>query len=224
MKNLTVLLLFFSASLFAQEPTTTKLGDFNEVKIYNGLTVQLKKSSEAKIVVTGSQANDVSIKNVDGILKIRLKFPESFIAEDATVVLYYNKTIHVLDANEGAQIVSKDDIVQQQLEVRAQEGAKINLDIEVKHLNVKSVSGGIITLKGISDNQIVEVNTGGIYYGFDLSTKNTTVTSAAGSTADVRATEVLDAKAQFGGSIYYKGKPEVLNSKSIVKGIIKQVH
>ena len=86
-----------------------------------------------------------------------------------------------------------------------------------------SNSGGIITLDGNADNQIVEVNTGGIYNGFDLYTKNTTVTSAAGSTADVRATEVLDAKAQFGGSIYYKGKPEVLNSKSIVKGIIKQV-
>ncbi|MBP9601192.1 MAG: DUF2807 domain-containing protein [Lutibacter sp.] len=221
MKKLVLVILFINATLFAQEPITTNLGDFNEVKIYNGLTVVLKKSDVSKIVVSGSQAQDVSIKNADGVLKIRLKFPESFIAENAEVVLYYSKNIGTLDANEGAQFVSKEELNQQHLEVRTQEGAKINLEVAIKHLVVKSVSGGIITLTGTADNQNVEVNTGGIYNGFDLVSKQATVNSAAGSTADVRATDILDAKAQFGGAIYYKGRPEVLNTKTVLKGTIK---
>ena len=223
MKKLTVLLLLISATLFAQEPITTKLGDVNELKVFNGLTVKLVKSSSAKIEISGSQADDVSIKNADGVLKIRLKFPESFIAEDANIVLYYANNIAILDANEGAHIISDEVINQQHLEVKVQEGAKINLDVQIKHLSVKTVSGGIITLTGNTDNQTVEANTGGIYYGFDLQSKQTIVNSAAGSTAEVRASEILDAKAQFGGTILYEGSPEVLKSKTVVKGTINSI-
>ena len=223
MKKLVVLIIFISASLFAQESTTTNLGDFNELKVFNGLTVELQKSNTSKIEISGSQADDVSIKNIDGILKIRLKFPESFIAENVKIVLYYANNITILDANEGAYIVSKETLNQQHLEVKVQEGAKIDLNVETKHLVVKTVSGGIIILTGSSENQSVEANTGGIYYGFDLKSKQAIVTSAAGSNVEVKASDILDAKAQFGGSIYYKGSPEVLKSKTIVKGTIKEM-
>ena len=224
MKNLAIVLLFLSGSLFAQNPISTNLGDFNELKVYNGLTVKLVKSNDAKIEISGSKADDVSIKNSDGVLKVRLKFPESFTGENIAIVLYYTKNIATLDANEGAQIISDETLNQQHLEVKVQEGAKIDLDISTKHLVVKTVSGGIITLNGTTDNQIVDANTGGIYYGFNLNSKQTTVVSAAGSTAEVRASEILDAKAQFGGTILYKGSPEVLKSKTLVKGTIKYMN
>ena len=44
-----------------------------------------------KIIKKNSK--DVSIKNVDGILKIRLHFPDSFTAEDVKIVLYYSNNI-----------------------------------------------------------------------------------------------------------------------------------
>jgi hypothetical protein len=221
MKKLTLLLILFSAILFAQEPITTKLGDFNTVKIFNGLTVELKKSSSSKIVVSGSQADDVSVINSDGILKIRLKFPESFIAEDVKIVLFYAQDIAVLDANEGASIVSDEAIKQQHLEVRTQEGAKIKLDIDTKYLSVKSVSGGIISLTGVTESQTVEATTGGIYSAYGLQSKQAVVTSASGANVEVKASELLDANVRFGGSILYKGKPEVLKTKIMIGGTIK---
>ena len=224
MKKLVVLIIFISTTLVAQEPTSTKLGDFNELKVFNGLTVELQKSNTSKIEVSGSQADDVSIKNADGILKIRLKFPESFIAENVKIVLYYSNNISIIDANEGAYIASNETINQQHLEVKVQEGAKIDLDVTIKHLVVKTVSGGIITLTGSAENQTVEANTGGIYYGFDLKSKQTIATSATGSNIEVRASDILDAKAQFGGSIYYKGSPEVLKSKTVLKGTIQSMN
>lgn len=221
MKKLTLLLILFSATLFAQEPITTKLGDFNTVKVYNGLTVELQKSNSSKIEISGTQAKDVSVKNSNGTLKIRLKFPKGFIAENAKIVLYYDKDISVLDANEGASIISEETIKQQHIEVRAQEGAKIDLDINTKYLVVKSVSGGFISLNGLVENQTIEATTGGIYSGFDLQSKQAIAMSSSGATVEVKISELLDASVRFGGSIYYDGNPEVLKTKITIGGTIK---
>jgi hypothetical protein len=126
-----------------------------------------------------------------------------------------------LDTNEGASIVSQELIKQQHLEVRAQEGAKIKLEIETEYLSVKSVSGGIISLNGVTESQTVEANTGGIYSGYGLQSKRATVTSSSGANVEVIASELLDANVRFGGSIYYKGTPEVLKTKVMIGGTIK---
>jgi hypothetical protein len=221
MKKLTLFLFLLSATLFAQESITTRLGDFNTVKVYNGLTVEMQKSNSSKIEISGSQAKDVSVNNSNGTLKIRLKFPKGFIAENIKIVLYYNNDISVLDANEGASIVSDKTIIQQHLEVRAQEGARIQLDIDTKYLVVKSVSGGFISLSGETDNQTIEATTGGFYNGFDLKSKQAIVMSSSGANVEVKASELLDANVRFGGSIYYKGTPEILKTKITIGGTIK---
>ena len=70
-------------------------------------------------------------------------------------------------------------------------------------------------------NQNVEVTTGGIYEAYDLQSKQTIVVSASGATAEVNASEILDAKVRFGGNIYYIGAPEVLKTKKVIGGVIK---
>ncbi|MBE0423317.1 MAG: DUF2807 domain-containing protein [Lutibacter sp.] len=221
MKKLTLLLILSCSILFAQEPITTKLGDFKTLKVFNGLTVELQKSNNSKIEISGSQAENVSVKNANGTLKITLKFPKNFSAENIKIVLYYDSDIAVLDANEGAKIFSDETIKQQHLEVKTQEGAKIKLDIDTKYLTVKSVSGGIISLTGVTESQTIVATTGGIYNAYDLHSKQATVTAASGANVELNALELLDAKVRFGGSIFYKGKPEVLKTKITVGGTIK---
>ena len=213
--------MLFCATLFAQEPITTNLGDFTTVKVFNGLTVELQKSNSSKIEISGSQASDVSVKNSNGTLKITLKFLKNFSAENIKIVLYYDSDITILDANEGATIFSDETIKQQHLEVKTQEGANIKLDIDTKYLIVKSVSGGIISLTGVTENQTVEATTGGIYRAYDLQSKQATVTSASGANVEISASELLDASVRFGGSVFYKGTPEILKTKITIGGTIK---
>jgi hypothetical protein len=197
------------------------LGDFNTLKVFNGLTVKLKKSETQSIVITGSKSEDVSVKNSNGILKIRLKFPESFTADDVTIIVNYIDKIDTLDANEGAKIESEDMVSQQLLEVKVQEGARIILPIKVKYLTVKAVSGGIVKLTGSTKNQNIEATTGALYKAFNLQSMQTTALAASGATIEINTSEVLNAKVRFGGSIYYKGTPEVLKTKKIIGGTIK---
>lgn len=221
MKKLVLLLTLSCSLIFAQKPITKNLGDFNTLKVFNGLTVELQKSPIPKIQITGLKSHDVVVKNSDGVLKIRLRFPEGFTSKDLKIVLYYATNIDILDANEGGKIISDEVIKQKHLEVKVQEGAIIKVPVDVKYLVVKSVSGGIVKLKGTTQNQIVEVTTGGIYKAYELQSKQTTITAASGARAEVKTSEILDAKVRFGGTIFYKGTPEVLKTKKIIGGTIK---
>ena len=220
MKKLTLLLILSCTILFAQKPISKKLGEFHTLKVFNGLTVDLKKSNRSKIEIEGSKSEDVSIKNQNGVLKIRLKFPEGFTSEDLKITLYYANNIDILDANEGATISSNETFKQQHIEVKVQEGAKIKMVINTKHLVVKSVSGGVIKLEGVTKNQNVEATTGGIYKAFKVKSKQAIVTAASGARVEVNITEVLDAKVRFGGTVYYQGTPEVLKTKKVIGGTI----
>lgn len=222
MKKITLLLLLTGSILFAQESITTKLGAFNGVKVFSGLTVELQKSDIAKAVITGKKADQVSIKNKNGMLKLSLNFPEGFKYDDVKVVLYYTDDIAVLDANEGSYISSNEELKQQSLELKVQEGANITVPLAVKYLKIKAVSGGVINVDGTAKNQTIEANTGGVYDAFYLKSIQTIAKSSAGSIVHVQVLEVLDANVNFGGAIYYKGTPEELMIKKVVGGKIKQ--
>lgn len=224
MKKLLFVIAIFSSSILISQTTVTKeLGDFDKLKVYNGIEVELIKSDEQKVEITGEKAEKVKVKNSNNVLKLTLKFPDLSADGKVNVKLYYKKPIKIIDGNEGATITGKN-IEQQQLEVKSQERAFINLVIKTKHLKVKSSSGGIIKLTGSSKNQDIDVDLYGIYHGYGLTVSdNTSIRAGSGAKAEVSAGETLNAKVSFGGSIFYKGNPEVIKDKKVAGGIIKQV-
>ena len=225
MKNYIItLFLITSTSSFSQKTITKTIDDFYKLKVYNGIRLELLQSNESKIEISGDKTDKIKIKNTEGVLKISLRFPELLAGDKVNVKLFYNKYIQTIDGNEGSKIIGKG-INQTHLEVKAQEGASIKLDIKTKHLKVKSVTGGVIDLTGTSKNQDIELDLYGVYHGYNLFTSNSsTVKAGTGSKAEVYAGETLFAKVSFGGSILYKGKPEVIKNKKMAGGIIKQMN
>lgn len=225
-KRIIIFFVMISLSFVAQTAVEKNLGDFTILKVYNGIELELIKSKDSRLEITGKKSEMVKIKNVDNTLKISLPFslkPENNAANGEVLVkLYYNSVIDVVDANEGATITGKE-LEQEKIEVNAQERAFINLVLKVKHLEVRASSGGIIKLTGVTKNQNVDVDLYGIYNGFNLeSSANTTVKAGTGAKAEVFSGEILDAKVSFGGSIFYKGNPEVLKDKKVIGGIIQK--
>jgi hypothetical protein len=225
-KSIFTILVLVAFSINAQTKVTKNLGDFSILKVYNGIEVELIKSTEQKIEITGEKSESVTIKNSDNTLKIALPFflnPNKNIAKsEVLVTIFYNKNIAVIDANEGSTITSKE-IIQDILEVNAQEGAFINLVVAIKHLEVRASSGGIIKLTGTTKNQNVDLDLYGVYNGFNLQcTANSIIKAGTGAKAEIYAGETLSAKVSFGGSIFYKGEPEVLKDKKVIGGIIQK--
>lgn len=224
MRKLVLLMLLVSTFGYSQEKITEKLGDFNEVKVFNGLKVTLSESADPRIEIIGNKADDVVFKNVNGKLKLSLKFPETFNADDVAIKLFYNTDLTIIDANEGSRINALNTMKSHFLEVRVQEGATIELDLDVRYLTCKSVTGGTIRLTGKTVNQNVEVTTGGIYKAQELKSEQATITSASGGFAKIHVTEMLDARVRFGGSIFYSGNPEDIVTKKLIGGEIKAIH
>ncbi|PHR73227.1 MAG: DUF2807 domain-containing protein [Lutibacter sp.] len=220
-KIIVAIALLVSTISFSQEKIERELGSFDEIKVFNGLNITLSKSSKASVKITGKKADEVILKNVNGRLKLSMRFPETFSSKDAEVTIYYSDDISVIDVNEGSYVSSENTINQKHIELKVQEGAIIDLELDVEYLDSKSVTGGTIIVSGKAGYQTVEVTTGGNYKAYDLQSNHSTIVASSGALARVTVSDFLDAKVRFGGTVYYKGNPKEVKSKKIIGGTIK---
>jgi len=219
MKKLSIIMLFISSLGFSQ--VTKKLGEFNAINVFDRISVELIPSSENKIEIKGDRSGEVEIVNNNGKLKIRMKLKKLLDGEEITAKLYYTN-LESIDASEGSYIISDALIKQPSIKVNAKEGSEIRLNIDVQKAELRAVTGGILQIKGSATNQDASVGTGGILRANGLETSQTTVTITTGGEADVRATELVDAKVRAGGTITVFGSPKQINKKVTLGGSINE--
>ncbi len=219
-----VFCLFVNFSSFSQDQTlTTKLSGFTKVKVFDGISVNLIKSSENKAVVTGVNTDNVKFLVTDGEIKIRMAVTKLFSGYRTFVDLHYIETIVVIDVNEDARIISKETIKQDVIELKAQEGGELQISAEVEQMLIRSVSGGVITTAGKSDIQDVAINTGGTYQGKDFKTNFTTVNVNAGSKAEIYASDYVKATVKAGGEVLVYGDPSKMDEKTVFGGKVTRM-
>ncbi|WP_046743448.1 head GIN domain-containing protein [Kordia zhangzhouensis] len=215
----TLICCLITYTTFAQKPLEKNVGDFDEVKVFDLIEINLIKSTENKVVITGADIEDVEVINKKGKLKIRMKFDRIFDGTQTFVEVYYTN-LTTIDANEGAVIVTNETIKQPYLELKAQEGGRIITNLEVDKLDSRAVTGGIIEISGKVKHQEVVLNTGGIYEGKKLITEQTKVKVSAGGEAYISASVLADARVRAGGYIEIHGNPETIKKDKIFGGKI----
>lgn len=218
----TAFVLFVTSTLLANDPIEKNIGDFSTLKVYDLIAVNLVKSNENKVVITGKNTKDVLVNNKNGKLKIKMRLEKIFDGSNTSITLYYTN-IDIIDANEGATISSEDRIKQFEIDLRAQEGAKIDVDIKVTIANIKAVTGGIVTATGKARKQNISLLTGGIYEAEYLKTENTTVAIKAAGEAHINASESVNIKIRAGGDVYIYGNPKKVKENKVFGGRIKRI-
>ncbi|WP_124979132.1 head GIN domain-containing protein [Nonlabens xiamenensis] len=216
---LSLVFLAFFQLLPAQNPREINVADFDTIKVFDLITVNLVKSDESKIVITGQDAEDVEFVQKNELLKIRMKSDKIFDGEETFVHVYY-KSLKTIDGNEGAVILSNELFEQDRLEVRVQEGARVTAGMAVKNLQVRAVTGGIVELSGVSESQVIVANTGGIVENQNLKTDYTKVKVQAGGEVEVFASDEVDVYVRAGGEVDVYGHPKKVSKKSILGGDI----
>ena len=215
------LLVFFSITLTAQNPKSKDLGSFTEVKVFDLIEVNLVKSESNSVEITGDDIEDVEVINKDGKLKIRMKIDKIFNGNRTFVSVYYTQ-LDIIDGNEGAFITANERIQQESIELRAEEGARLRIGLDVDKVEIRAVTGGIIETKGKAFLQDITLNTGGIYEGQSFETQNTKVNIKAAGEAEVNASKMVDAKVLAGGDVYIYGNPESVKEKTTLGGRIER--
>ena len=199
-----------------------EVGTFSELKVFDLIAVKLIPSDVNKVLITGKNTEEVKIINDNGALKIRMELNKRFDGA-ATFIEIHFSGVSIIDANEGASISSTAAIKNASLELKTQEGGKIDIVSETDVLNIKAVSGGIVNVKGKTNSQDVTINSGGIYEAEGLKSVVTTVTVTAGGSAVVFATDEVDAKVTAGGTVTIHGNPKDVKKKKFAGGNIKVI-
>lgn len=216
----TILALLITGTGIAQNPITKNIGDFTEVKVYDRIVVNLVRSDDNKVVITGEDVSQVQVVNKDGTLKIKMDFDLVFDGNKTFVYVHYND-LKIIDGNEGAVITSNELIEQDKIEIKMQEGARVKVGLKVKEAHLRAVTGGIIEASGQAVMQKVKVNTGGIYEGRDLETESAEIFVQAGGEVEAYASKYADLTIRAGGDIIIYGNPETVKKHRTFGGRIK---
>lgn len=223
MKHLSIITVFlFTSIVFSQNKIEKEIGEFSELKVYDLINVELIESKQNKVIITGNNTENVLINNKNGTLKIKMNLKEIFDGNETQVKLYYSK-VDVIDVNEGATVTSEDKIKQFEIDLKAQEGGKIDVKIDVTYANIKSVTGGIIVATGKAKSQDISLLTGGKYKGAELKTDKTEVAVRAAGEAHVNAKDLVDIKIRAGGDVFVYGNPKTVNEDRVFGGRVKRM-
>lgn len=204
---------------FSQTMLDKEVGDFQEIKVYDLIEVNLIKSDNNRIIIKGHNVYDIKFLNKNGVLKLRMELDKKFQGEDTFVEVYYTD-LRTIDGNEGAKIVCNELVEKEKIEIRAQEGSYIKIGMDVKDVEMKAVTGGKIVASGLAKNQIIVINTGGVFEGRKLLTEVANVKISAGGEAELYATQKLDISVKAGGDVYVYGNPKDVNKKTLAGGRI----
>ena len=219
MKNIFSGLLMVAGTYFVFAQETRNVGDFNSLKVYDRIPVELVKSSKSKVEITKGNNTDVEVVNKNGELKIRMTPVKKLQGQEAKVVVYY-ENLNDIQASQGSTITSDDEVESSMLKLTSNEGSKITLKVDTDRLDVKGNSGGELKISGKAKSQDIIISSGAKFNGEDIKSDNATISTNAGGEAAVFASESVRATTRAGGIINVYGDPDDHNVKKVVGGTI----
>lgn len=224
MKKIVFLSVFFLTTLGqAQDVLTKKVGDFNELKVFDKIEVTLIQGEENKVEISGIKKEKIEIVIKDQVLKIKMSLNNTWDENDTNVTVFY-KNLSKIDVNEGSSVIVKGTLKSFDLDLRSQEGANIKATIQSDKLIARAVTGGELILNGKVKEQEVIVKAGGQFMCEDLKTETTQVKISAGGRANVNASKYVKANTNAGGTIKIYGKPKEIDSQKLFGGKIIEVN
>ena len=223
MKNTIYILLLFTITTLSQVKIDRDLGEFSKVAVYDGINLELVKSEENKVEITGKNTSFVVVKNKNGDLKIRLNWERRFSGDRTKVTLYY-ETLYNIISHEGSNIFSKDTLKQADLNIKANSGSTQNFLINLNTLNTVAATGANINISGKVEYHDTTVSTGAEINAEKLRTTETYATSTTGGLLNVSATKELEANSKLGGIINVHEKTDKITESISVGGVVNYLY
>ena len=216
-----LLFLFLIVSMLSHAQAI-RLGQFNKVKVFDGIRLTIIPSDADSLMVEGKNKDFLLYKNKNGRLYLRMDIKKRLGGFNTTVALFSSSPLEEIAANEGAFVSCQDVLFQPSIVLKAQEGAEIDALLDVQKVKTKAASGGIVNLKGAAVVQYHSVVTGGVVEAATLDSEQVEVKVKAGGRAAVNASELAEITVSLGGSVSVYGQPKKLIKSVAVGGNIEQ--
>ena len=223
MKKTIFIFLLSTISLFSQVEIERQLGEFSKVSVYDGINLELVKSEENKVEISGKNTGYIVVKNKNGDLKIRLNLEKRFAGDNTVVKLFY-KTLYNIISHEGANVFSKDVIKQPDLFVKASTGSTQSLVVNLNTLKTTAATRATIEISGESVFHETTATTEANINAQKLTTVETEAVSNTGGIVDVSASKELKVNSKLGGIINVHKKTDKITEKISTGGSVNYLY
>lgn len=204
-----------------------EVGSFTGIKVSTGIELVLTQGNASAVAVSAAKPEEqqnIKTEVHDGVLKIyydngsmlgRRGRGNNKLRAYVSVV-----TLNLLRGAAGAAIKVDGTLKSAKLEVDLSSGATLKGAFAAGDLSVSQNSGAVAKLSGSADRLDVSVNSGANFWGYDLTVGKCKVNASSGGNVEVLVNSELEAQANSGGNVRYKGACTILKANTSSGGSI----
>lgn len=234
-KRLTSIIAVFALVLsstfaFAQETEDRKVDSFESISLSIAAKVYVKQNDKTSVVIKGYTGDlEKIITEVEGsTLKIKRKKNKSWGWKDSfKKVEVYISTPNVEDLriSGSGNIIAKTPIKSGSVDYSISGSGNIIIEkLMAENVECHISGSGDIRLKGECNNDLeIHISGSGDVEAAYFEAKDVSIRVSGSGDCKVYASKSIDARVAGSGDIYYRGKPDHVNSKSAGSGSIKSI-
>jgi len=184
-----------------------QVGEFDQIKVSRGMNAYITQGSPAKVVVVADNNlhEVIETKVENGVLKIFVNENIRWAKENKVMVTV--EKLYGVETTSGANVWSQNQIMSENLKLRATSGANLTMDVNAKVLSAECSTGANIKLSGLAKEAELETSSGANLKGQDLKADQCKMRASSGGNVSSTVVVKLDAEASSGGNIVYYGEP-----------------
>ena len=238
MKVLLVILFnIVGFSVFAQQPIAvndpeakvrTLSGSFSAITVSDGIELYLSSGAEESLAVSFSDEKyeeRFKTEITGDVLKIYydnngINYSDNKRRKLKAYVSF--KVLEKLTASGGATVKLPVGITVGNLAMKFSSGAEFNGEVKADDLSVDQNSGAEINLSGSASSIKIDVSSGAIFKGYEFKTDFCTAKASSGAEIRISVDKELNARANSGGGIHYKGTAVIKDINITSGGFVKK--
>jgi hypothetical protein len=158
------------------------------------------------VVIADNNLHEVIETRVEGgTLKVYVNENIRWAKEKKVMVTV--EKLSGLESTSGSNVWSQNQIMSENLEMKATSGANITLDVNAKYLKAGCSSGANIRISGLAKEAELGTSSGADLKGEELKAENCKMRASSGGNVSSTVNGRLEAKASSGGNVVYYGEP-----------------
>lgn len=236
-KKITFILLFIGVSLSSNAQNwwgngkkvkgngnvvtvTRTTSDYDAIGVGGSFDVILVKGSEGKITIEGEENIIPYIETEVRGNTLKIKYQKNTnikTTRKLTITVPY-ENIDAVSLGGSGNITSKGTLKVNDLKASLGGSGNISLNVDADEVTANIGGSGNIRLEGISKDFTCSIAGSGSIKAYDLETDELSATIAGSGSIRTTVKTKIKAKVVGSGSIYYKGNPKYIDTKSVGSG------
>ncbi|ASK30879.1 hypothetical protein CEY12_12475 [Chryseobacterium sp. T16E-39] len=217
------------------------VGEFSGIQVSTGINLIYKQESptSVKVIADADKLQYVITKVENGILKVyvdnkgernirfknlsvnvsspRMRSIKASSGASFIAVNPVKENSMDIDASSGAAVKGKFN-VSSTTDVSSTSGASVKVSVNTSAIVVKASSGSDTIIEGQATSGVIDISSGASCKAENLKLNELEVESTSGASLSVNVTDRLKVKASSGGSVKYKGNPQIDSNISKMSG------